>query len=332
MPDASPFYTASAPSNAAISRPSLVWRPGVPSVGNVFATWSEIVGVVASLQGAVWVAVDDSIAPAIIPAGNWDLRPPGFSGPVTLVNGSKTTPFGALVTIANAAVTIHGLTGLDGLTVVNQSTVDVIVGTAVDQFFFTLHATDLMQSVLAAGAAFIKVTGGFSFFILDDGSLLDTTDGGSNALQSVAPGLLLIQVNGGSSFGTNELSAAAGAAQVNVSGPDIDPIVFPAYAAQAAAPNINPVGIVQKGSAPIDGVSGKTAAITAFIGPTTRIECTQRTSNGDGGPTPTTRYAALLPDRVNGNPGTFKISALTIVGGGAVNLADASDVDWEVVN
>jgi hypothetical protein len=309
---------------------SVVWRPGGVTNGNVYATWAEVVAAVATLQGEVTIAVDDAIAPAVIPAGAWNLRPAGVSGPVIFVNGNSTT-FGAFVTIDNAIVTIHGLTGLDAVQVENKSLVDVIVGTTLDQFFFFMRGATLFQSALAGGAAFIKITSGTSFVIMDDQSIVSTLDAGSGALQTVAPGFLFLQVNDSSSFQNDMLIAAVLTAQVNCTGPDQDG-GFPSYATQTGAPLINPIGLVQKGSDSIVLGTGKSAAITAFIGPNTRIECTQRSPSGDGGVNPTVRYAGLVADRVTGNPGTFKISALTNVGGGDANLADVSSVDWVVYN
>jgi hypothetical protein len=320
-------------SNVTVEAFHVVWEPGGVSHDNVFATFPEVVAAVASRSGNAVVTIADALGAPVIPAGNWDFRPPGTFGTVTFANGSLTSAFGVFVTIANAAVTIHGLTGLDFVQIFNQSTVDVITGSAADEVLFLMHFGSIFQSVNAAGAAFFKVTGGTNALILDDQSLIGTFDGGTSAIQVTggAPGLF-IQVNDSSSFQADMLVSAATLTQVNVAGPPASSPSFPRYAAQAAAPLINPAGLVETGSDAIVLGSGKSAAITAFIGPATIIHCTQRTSNGDGGVNPTVRYAALLPDRVNGNQGSFQISSLTVVGGGDTNLADASVVDWTVEN
>jgi hypothetical protein len=320
---------------------TVVWNPGVAtSSGNVFKTWAEVVAKVASMQGAVDIVVTVDTAPATIPAGAWDLRPAGVFGPVRLVNGSKTTgPFGAVVTIANAAVTIHGLSGIQDIGVDNQSTSHVITYTAAEQGIFTISGFGaVFQNVLAAGAAFIRITGGvWHTLALNDEASVSTLDTGTNAIQVVAPGILNLFLTDASTFGTNQLSGAAGT--VAVSAVNQGTVGFPAYGAQASAANIFPTGLRQKGSNAIVAGTGKTAAIVndgdgnrVFIANTSRIIPAQKIAANDGGASPTVRYAALTGDRVNGNPGSFKISALTNVGGGDVNVADTSTIDWVLEN
>lgn len=53
---------------------SLVFRPGVPSSGNVFETWTQLMAAFATTRGTVTIAVDDSVAPTIIDVGSWDLQ------------------------------------------------------------------------------------------------------------------------------------------------------------------------------------------------------------------------------------------------------------------
>lgn len=313
---------------------TVVWRPGGVTAGNVFATWPEVVAEVATLNGDVTIGIDVTLAAAVIPAGAWDLRPAGIVGPVDMVNAtpSQIAPF---VTIANAVVTLHGLTGLDDIQLENRSTVNVMttgVGTSLD--FYLRGFASLYQSVLAgAGVSFFAAAGGVAPFdlmiYLTDFSYVGSLDGGVNAVR-VAGSLSQITIEDASIFDTNQLVSPAGAVNVLVTSTEITSTALKPYESQASAPTIVPFGFVQRGTASIAVGTGKTAAIAAFITSASRIQCTQRTPVTDGGATPTVRYAALTGDRVNGNPGTFQISALTNAGAGATNPADASAVDYEV--
>jgi len=142
---------------------TVVWRPGGVSSGNVFATWPEVVAEVAKLNGAITIGVDTSLAVAVIPAGAWDLRPAGVNGPVDLVNATKPTNTALaipLVTIANAVVTIHGLSGLTDVQLDNRSTVDVITPGPTNIVDFYLRGfASLYQSILSgAGASFFNAS------------------------------------------------------------------------------------------------------------------------------------------------------------------------------
>lgn len=307
---------------------TVVWRPGGVTSGNVYATWPEVVAAVAKLNGAITIAYDRSIALGVIPAGAWDLRPAGVTGPVDIVNGTSVAFLDPFITIANAAVTIHGLTGLTGVLIDNESTSDVITTTPTNEVNFYMRGdAAIFQNVNAGGAAFFRAATGFLNLYMQDFSFISSIGGGTNAIRTTNPGFLSIFIEDSATLDTNQLTSTGAIVLVSGNGSP----GFLAYRSQAGAPNITPLGMREVGSTPIDGLTGKSLAIIAFVNANTRIECTQRVSNGDGGATPTVRYAALITDRVNGNPGSFKISALTNVGGGAVNPAGASTVDWEVV-
>ena len=84
-------------------------------------------------------------------------------------------------------------------------------------------------------------------------------------------------------------------------------------------------------AAAIDGATGKSAVIAAHITATSKIGVWLKTPSGDA---LTVKYSALGTDRVvgaSGNGGSFRISALTAAGGGALNAVDASTLDWEVI-
>jgi hypothetical protein len=317
---------------------TVVWDPGAASsFGNVYKTWAEVVQAVSAMQGAVDIVVAQS-APPVIPAGNWDLRPPGVFGPVKLC-GTKTTGvlFGGLVTIANAPVTIHGLSGLHSIGVENQSTVNVMTFNDVEQCLFEMSGVAaIYQSALSGGAAFISISGGGFGHLLsfNDESFISTLDTGTGAIQVTSPAFLNLLINGVSSFGTNQLmllgAASCTALTAGKGGPG-----FPTLGSQSSAPNLQVFGMQARGTAQIVAGAGKTNPISTdadgnpiVIKAGSVITCSQRVASGDGGLAPTARYAALAADRVNGFPGSFRISALTNAGGGSTNPTDASTIDW----
>jgi hypothetical protein len=299
---------------------TVVWRPGVPSAGNVFDTWAEVVAAVAKLNGAVTIGLDTDVAAAVIPPGNYDLRPAGVSGPVTIVNASKTPPFLVpFFQIGPGAVTIKGLSGLDDVSADNQSTVPVIV-LATNAGSFTISKQGAVFQEPGA-AAFLSYLAGANadLLLLDFASF--TSLGGTNAIRVAAGAVLTIEMSGESLLDTNQLIAAAGTTGVTVG-------YFAIYRTQAGAPAVDPQ-IRQSGSTAIVVGTGKTAAIPAFITANSRIVVSLKTPVGDA---LTVKYAALAADRVAGAPGSFKISALAAAGGGAVNGVDTSTIDWEVTH
>jgi hypothetical protein len=307
---------------------NVVWRPGATSTGNVFGTWAETVTAVRAISGSVTISVDDSGAPAVIPAGTWNLRPTGIVGPVTMVNGNLSAISGAFVTAANAAVAIQGLTEINGIQFENKSTVDLIVADAAHQYTFILRDVVLYQSVLTAGKAFFKMTAGGPIFILADGAIITSLDGGTHAIQSIAPAQGYVYMVSGSQIFDNQIAAAGGTIiSLIAEGVNLYPgTIF--YGNQPAA-NLNPLNLIQCGTATVDGVTGKTPNITAFLYSGCVIKCSVKSPANDA---ETKEYAALSADRVNGTPGTFKITALVVGGsGGAPDTANTSSVDWEII-
>lgn len=308
--------------SAALSLAStVVWRPGDVTHGNVYATWPEVVNAVARIAGYVTIALDTDLAAANIPVGAWDFRPPGVSGPVFMVNGGKASSFTApFATILAGATTIHGLSGLDDTSIVNNSTVAVITRSTNGGAFEMRGRATIFQS---GTLPFLSVTGARTLLVLDDLASVSAL-GGTGAISVTAPGVIDFVLDDDSFFDVNQLTAAAAAL---VSGA----VDFNAtYSSQAVtAPLVVPSKSLQRGSVAIDGATGKSANVTAILTANSRIECTQRIPVGDN---TTVRYAALNADRVLGALGTFKISALTAAGAGAVNAGDSSTVDWLVVN
>jgi hypothetical protein len=298
---------------------TVVWRPGVASAGNVYATWAEIVAVVSKMNGDVTIGLDTDTAAATIPPGNYDLRPAGFSGPVTIVNASKAPPFGTpFFTLGPGAVTINGLTGLYDAQVDNQSTVPVITITSSSSFEMRQRAEIFQEP---GAGAFWAVTGGDFDLFMADFAIVTTPGGGTPALTRTAPATIVLALEDTANFDNNMLTAAGG----------VTVIVSPTatYGTQAGAATIIPIKQRQSGSTAIAAGTGKTAAIPAFITATCKIIVSLKTPVGDA---LTVKYAALAADRNVGAPGSFQISALAAAGGGAVNGADTSTIDWEVIS
>jgi outer membrane murein-binding lipoprotein Lpp len=311
---------------------TVVWRPGAVSSGNVFATWAEVVAKVATMQGAISIVVDMDGGAAIIPAGAWDLRPAGVSGPVKLVAGGNATPyFSQFVTIANAVVTIHGLTGLDGIQIINQATSNVVtISAALEQEEFTMSGYAAIYQAAAAGAAnaFLRVENFAGALTLNDASFVSTLDAGTNAVQVAAGAFLQIRVNDNSTFDTNQLVAGAGTADAVASG---EPAAgFVSYGTQAGAPTIIPSGLTQRGIVTLAG--GASAAIPVFLGATSRIVITPRDGNGTDAAT-AHGYAVLPADRVTGAPGSIVIRAFAgAVAAAAQDGANAATVEFIIKN
>ena len=83
---------------------------------------------------------------------------------------------------------------------------------------------------------------------------------------------------------------------------------------------------IQMGNAAL--VSGVTAAIAATISATSRIVGFVKTS-APGAGSLTVQYAALPGNRVVGEPGSFKLTAL--IAAGTINVLDTSNLDWFVL-
>jgi hypothetical protein len=320
---------------------SVVWRPGGVSGGNVYATWPEVVAAVAKLNGAVTIGVDTSIAAAVIPTGAWDLRPPGVNGPVEFVNATKgmAAPF---VTVANAAVTIHGLSGLQDVAVENRSTSHLITVDAANKLSFYMRGlAQIYQSVLSGGAAFFRVTAGAIFdsfqLYMQDFTFLSTLDGGTNAVQMVG-GANFISIQESASIDVNQLSRVApGSCIIDNTGIAFNSAGFyPALGAQAGLPapgaGVFYRGFLYRGQTTL--MNGVSPVINSIVQGGTAIVVSVKTPIADV--LTAKGYAALNADRVVGGPGggstgSFRIKALSAVGGGDVNAADQSVVNFEVV-
>lgn len=301
---------------------NFVYQPGGTGGNGIFTTWDSLVSAVASVCGERWIMVDSSLSAAgalglpaaLVPAGTWDFNPAGIFGHVHLTAKTGTS---LLQTTIGAAVAIRGVSEIHDLFVDNHSSLDLFTCSSAGNAFVASGLATLHQDV-GATAAFLKadVAGGRLF--LKDFAGVQTFTGGTNALQeTVGPFILFILDRG--NFGTNQYLLTAGGSTV-VQAPGST------YAAQAGAATV-PQGGIQKGTTTL--VAGVSPAITACIAATSSIQFNLKTPTGDA---LTIKYGALATDRVNGATGSFKISALSNVGGGALNVADTSVLDWEVVN
>jgi hypothetical protein len=303
---------------------TFVWRPSGVSSGNVFATWPEVVTAVAATNGDVTIGVDTDLGAAVIAPGTYDLRPAGVSGPVTFVNASKTAPFGnPFITLGPGAVVIQGLTGLNDVSIDNQSTVPVIVNSA-DGVFKMQERSTLFQEP-GAGPFWDVTAGTYSIFLLDFTSI--TTPGGGTPAVRRSGGSIGLIIEDISSFDANMLTDAGTGTTVSLA-------PGARFLAQAGATGIIPAIQRQAGSTAIAPGTGKTPVIPVFLTSTAKILVSLKTPVGDAN---TVKYAALGADRVvgsltSGPVGSFQISALAAGGGGATNGADTSTIDWEVIS
>lgn len=85
----------------------------------------------------------------------------------------------------------------------------------------------------------------------------------------------------------------------------------------------NDISTMQGGTTTL--VLGISPVIVANIVTGSSIVCTLRTPIGV---TLTTGYAATLATRVNGTPGSFRITAM--LAAGTINILDGSVVDWMI--
>lgn len=312
-----------------------IYQQGGTAGKGVYTDWPSLVTAVASVNGDRTVIVDATFAangalgiPAcIVPAGAWNFSPAGITGYVRLVGfkpdqGSPVT----LQTAVGAAVSINGVREIVDLLVDNRSTLDLFTMLGAQAAFTLRGEASAVHSISAAGAAFIRCSTNGSIFI-SDLSRVQSFDGGTNAIQHDG-GTLTVLIANFSSIAANMLAKQGGSGSTIVYISSVYGGITP-YGAQASASGVVPQWGRQKGTATIDGSTGKSAAIPATISATTTILVTLKTPATDAA---TAKYAVLDGDRVNGAGGTFKISALTSAGGGALNAADTSTLMWEAIN
>jgi hypothetical protein len=97
----------------------VVWKPGVPSSGNVVATWEEVQNAIAAVSGALNVFVNSSVAPAIVGQGITNCF-----GRVTFRAGASeyTTVPSSLMTLPDGAILLDPGQLAFGVSVILQGT------------------------------------------------------------------------------------------------------------------------------------------------------------------------------------------------------------------
>ncbi len=311
---------------------SYVYQPGGTARANVFTSWAALVTAVAATTGDLTIVVDSEFGPANflglpvanVPAGVWNFRPAGTTGGISLVGAITSGNFATVLqTAALASVQILGVKQISNLYVDNHTTnagglFPISDGTSTSLIVDQNSA--IVQDVAATGAA-ILFSGGAGAVNFDQAAVT-TVNGGTNAIRNSggSGGLIL---NGGKStqIGANQFISTAGT-----------PFVYQGFgttfAAQAGAAAMQPNGSVKYGAATLDGVTGKTAAITANVTSSSIITIGVRNSANSS---LTGCYEALAGDFVTGPQGSFKLSAvLQASDAGALNTLDTSQLYYSI--
>jgi hypothetical protein len=243
--------------------------------------------------------------------------PVNFLGPLGEVLITAPAPVGSAFSIFRLNIGIGGLAATGGGDFFDASNV---VGQ--NSVWILKEAAGLFQ---AGGNILCARGANASLFIIP----LDDTTIAQNTLVESAGGLITV-------------TQAAPGALVNrtqvklvTSGPNLNAVPGGNLNLTSSALNIKgPNGgnpITQAGPAKIDGVTGKSPFIPATITASSRITGFLRSPLGAA---LTTGYGALPGDRmlgVAGAGGGFQLSAF-LAGGPGTNVADGSDLDWEVTN
>ncbi len=310
---------------------TFVWQPGGVAGNGKYNTWASVAAAVAKVNGSRRIYVDTSLGAAVI-SGDvaFDLSPAanGIFGDVELYGTGNSATAGAAISITGAT-SVKGLTSLSTVTLTNASSLatGAIVFPAGGGCFYLNNGSFLRQDVTAGGPAIICAAGQVILINLSGISAVLTVNGGANAFGQ-SGGVIVFQSYDASTVFANMVTRAAGTMLVTL-GTD------GAWGSQASAATINVTantkGGMQTGVATIS-VAGATVLIPANITSGARIDFGLKTPANDAN---TVKYAALDTDRVVGSiaaGGGFKLSALTAAGGGALNVADTSVLDWRVTN
>jgi hypothetical protein len=318
---------------------TFVFRPGGVTSKNVYATWAALVAAESIVAGPKAILFDSSLAPCVIPAGAWNLGndPVLFTGmhgfnDALQIDGTLTGQFaldierlfvtytGAVpCLVANETVNqTYRFRGNGDLTTTGGAAFLRITGPSVTVFLeenFAIFGGLAIESIGGAGVG--------GFITADAESII-----GANTLGSDFVGNL--QVNRNSPAATVQTMQGAMPGGVLVVGTTL---FNNAQTSNMTGPGGGSPALVS-GSAKIDGLSGKSPFIPCpGLTTSSRIVALVRDPLGAGGGTPTSFYGASLADRVfvpAPIPG-FQISAFT-GGGPGLNIADNSDLDWQVTN
>lgn len=171
----------------------LVYRPGVTSSGNAFATWAEIMtalGATTAPEGVRVIEFDDRIAPCTIPS---TITPYDMTDVVWA--GKRGEPFVRTATILEGA-SFTNLTHItDGLSVFSTATTPPIVGTAGAPLRLLL--SNGANIATGSGTNLISLTSGSAHIITlqESASILNSAPGGTIGMSGGAEAILRIGEN-----------------------------------------------------------------------------------------------------------------------------------------
>jgi hypothetical protein len=202
---------------------TIVWQPGGVASDNVYTTWPTALAaaVAASAAGNVGLAIDTSLAPAVIdnvgmPAGGWDMH-----ARIHRIGGGSAT-FGPTVTIADGATLLNdpgaseaivtrclaGVSGLPSLSYTRPMVVQydgsnlVVAGTAPAVLIgagITVvweMQTAIVQTAAAGAEAFSLAAGATLTFVLQNGASVSPA---TNLVRGAATATFLLARDGSSS-------------------------------------------------------------------------------------------------------------------------------------
>jgi hypothetical protein len=240
------FTPSPFPASAGAFYARVIWRPGVPSSGNVFATWAEIETIIAATQGSVIVAVDPSVATAVIPA----TASTECFGRVILTGYTLNISSGAPISIADGGqlknlFTVQSI-GIEGVTTIRPYLLQNITGGVL-----LLREGGNLTMLAGSTVPAVNLNGSFSQIALFLGASLNNATGNpALAMVQLAPGVGMI-------FATLALAGNSGPPQYqdNLFAGDATTqmiLVFDASGAPVVQPNF--LGIVQP--TPVDWAAG----------------------------------------------------------------------------
>jgi hypothetical protein len=334
--------------------PVLVFRPNGVAGGNVYTTEASLAAATQALEGPYTIF--------------WDLSLNGSStytfttvGLLDLAPGGTWTDIGDfyLIVFANET-TIPALPIYitQGLRVIVTQTTSVFKGDTDNVLL-----VDLQANIQTSGAPFATMTsGGYLGVQMHDETYLFATGSNSIFVADTGSTVAAFVYDSAQIFSPNAVSSSGGSAYVfgyspanfivqgqypilSISGLFIDyfgtgPTTIRAISdgglmfVAEATPNVlyfssgngtDWIPLTMSGTTTL--VNGVSPLIPAYVSATTRIVAGYTNLNGSAG---IGTLAALTSDRVNGNPGSFRIRSLSPTG--AVVATDQSTVEWHIAN
>ena len=180
---------------------SIVYRPGGVAGSNVFVTWAAVMAAFAMTQGPVDFVVDDSIAPATVPVGFYDLQ-----GRVTLTSYvQKETPSPTELTLADGAV-FKDLRAIRSIKQVNIAATAAPALQFTSSRVFTLEDGAILKNTGAQPA--IRLGAADKIFVmLAENSVYDNSGGAFGALVDMpaAGATCLLYSITGAGYTTNDV-------------------------------------------------------------------------------------------------------------------------------